>query len=324
MSEYKVSIITPSYNQAEYLEQTILSVIKQDYENIEYIIMDGGSTDNSVNIIKKYKSKIIYWESKSDNGQCHAINKGLKISTGEIIGWLNSDDYYKPGAISKVIKVFNNNPDVQIVIGGCEIIDVNGLVKNIKTKLGISVHKLLVTGIVPGQPSVFFKKNVVDNIGYLREDLHLVMDWEYWIRMGASFSENQVQIIDDILSVAREYPGNKTSQGLISKGKPSVLQNDHEKKIILDELYEKNILESNSVYKSKRYYYSCYYINKSIHDVRAGLNKETRKDIIKAITLYPLKIFSIKNVLIFFGSFIGYKKINLIRDYFSNKFMLQR
>ncbi|HCK65102.1 MAG TPA: glycosyltransferase, partial [Anaerolineae bacterium] len=108
----KVSIITPSYNQAKYLEQTIQSVLNQNYSEIEYILIDGGSNDGSINIIKKYQDKFAFWISEKDNGQADAINKGFAKATGDIVAWLNSDDYYLPETIAKVVKVFEANPDV--------------------------------------------------------------------------------------------------------------------------------------------------------------------------------------------------------------------
>jgi glycosyltransferase involved in cell wall biosynthesis len=299
---YKISVITPSFNQGEYIEVTINSVINQNYNNTEYIIIDGGSTDNSVEIIEKYKHSITYFESKPDNGQCHAINKGLKKATGDILCWLNSDDYYTQGSISKVINVFENNPNIKILIGGGNIIDENENFVFSKTGIGITAHDILKTGLVPCQPSIFFKKDVVDEIGFLREDLHLVLDWEYWIRMSLNFKNDQILVVNDILSVAREYPGNKTSLGLANGDKSGVLKNDFEKKIILDELFDKKL------FQRKNYYLSYYYRNKSIHNFKAGLNKESRKDMLMSIRLHPINIFSIRNMMIYLGSFVGYHK----------------
>src|SRR5687768_2251879 len=122
----RVSIVTPSFNQSSYLEQTILSVLDQDHPDIEYVVIDGASTDQSVEIISKYKDKLAYWVSEKDNGQAEAINKGLAHATGDIVAWLNSDDYYLPGTISAAIKVFEENPDVALVHGDMLAVDEDG------------------------------------------------------------------------------------------------------------------------------------------------------------------------------------------------------
>ena len=128
----KISIITPSYNQGQYLEETIRSVRDQPYPNLEYIIMDGGSTDNSVEIIKKYESRLAHWESRPDDGQADAINKGFNMATGDILGWLNSDDYYKPGALTEVAEYFDAD-DLKIVFGECALYhEKSGKVKSSK------------------------------------------------------------------------------------------------------------------------------------------------------------------------------------------------
>src|ERR1700733_11361468 len=117
MEKLKISVITPSYNQGQFIEETILSVLNQDYDNTEYIVIDGGSTDNTVEIIKKHENKLAYWVSEKDNGQSHAINKGFKLATGDIICWINSDDILIQGALKRVSQYFSDNPDKLIVNG---------------------------------------------------------------------------------------------------------------------------------------------------------------------------------------------------------------
>ena len=127
MARYpKISIITPSYNQGQFLEQTILSILSQDYPNLEYIIMDGGSSDNSVEIIRKHEDNLTYWVSEPDKGQSDAINKGFQRATGDILTWLNSDDYYLPGTLHTVAEYFTQHPDVECIYGDLQVVASNG------------------------------------------------------------------------------------------------------------------------------------------------------------------------------------------------------
>src|ERR1051325_2361432 len=121
-----ISIVTPSYHQARYIEETIQSVLSQDYPQIEYIIVDGGSTDGSVNIIKKYEDQLAWWTSEKDEGQTDAINKGFARAKGDILAWINSDDTYEPGAVTAAAQYLHEHPDVGMVYGDCNYIDRSG------------------------------------------------------------------------------------------------------------------------------------------------------------------------------------------------------
>jgi len=178
----KISIVTPSYNQGCFLEETILSVINQNYPKLEYIIIDGGSTDNSVDIIKKYKDSIAYWVSEKDLGQTNAINKGLRIARGDILTWLNSDDTLLPGVLFKVSEIFASHPEAGIVYGDCNIVDKNGNLVLKRCCLPFDRKILVYAYNLIAQPASFFHRRVIDSIGALDESLNYSMDYEYWIR----------------------------------------------------------------------------------------------------------------------------------------------
>lgn len=177
-----VSIITPSYNQARYLEQTIQSVLVQDYPRIEYIVIDGASIDGSVEIVKKYADKLAWWVSEQDAGQAEAINKGLSRATGEIVAWLNSDDYYLPGAVSAAMKVFEEHPEVVLVYGDMIAVDEAGDRFNLLTYAQLALQDLLCFQII-GQPAVFFRRDVLEKTGLLEPAFHFLLDQHLWIRI---------------------------------------------------------------------------------------------------------------------------------------------
>jgi len=210
----KISITTPTYNQANFLEDTILSVLEQEYPKIEYIIMDGGSNDGSIEIIKKYADRLAYWESKPDKGQSHAINKGWQRASGDIIAWLNSDDIYLPGALQYVARAFMDHPQAVVFIGACELTDGKRfpIGKRI-APVAIDGEQILKGEDIPAQPSVFLKRQVLDEIGYLSEDLFYVMDWEYWLRIGLRYGKERVVLINEVLSAFNIWQGGKTQSG---------------------------------------------------------------------------------------------------------------
>lgn len=178
-----VSIITPSFNQASYLEQTMLSVLRQDYARIEYIVVDGASTDHSVDIIRKYKNKLAYWVSEKDNGQADAINKGFAHATGDIVAWLNSDDTYLAGTVSAAVKIFDENPDVVLVYGNMLAVDEHGKTFNTLSYKQLTLEDLLCFQII-GQPAVFMRRSALQKTGGLDSTFHFLLDHHLWIRLA--------------------------------------------------------------------------------------------------------------------------------------------
>ena len=178
-----VSIITPSFNQASFLEQTLRSVLEQDYPNIEYIVIDGASIDGSVDIIKKYADRLAFWVSEKDSGQAEAINKGFARASGEIVAWLNSDDYYLSNVVSKVVKVFEENSDVVMVYGDMLAVDEHGHTFNELKYKQLSLEDLLCFQII-GQPAVFFRRDVYEKSGGLDVNFHFLLDHQFWIRIA--------------------------------------------------------------------------------------------------------------------------------------------
>ena len=196
-----VTIITPSFNQAAYLEQTILSVLEQDYLHIEYIVVDGASTDNSVDIIRKYESKLTYWVSEKDNGQADAINKGFARATGEVIAWLNSDDYYLAGAVSAAVKIFEEHPEVVLVYGNMLAVDEYGKTFNTLNYKQLTLEDLLCFQII-GQPAVFMRRSALETAGRLDPTFHFLLDHYLWIQLAR---QGKILHVDQIWAAARYH-----------------------------------------------------------------------------------------------------------------------
>lgn len=178
-----VTIVTPSYNQGRFLEATLCSVLEQDYPNIEYIVVDGASTDNSVEIIRRYADRLAWWVSEKDSGQAEAINKGLRRARGEIVAWLNSDDIYLPGAVSAAVAAFRLHPEAGVVYGDALSIDADGKPFNIMRARQYSMVDLLSFDIIC-QPAAFMRRSVLEQAGYLDQSYHLLLDNLLWINMA--------------------------------------------------------------------------------------------------------------------------------------------
>ena len=182
MKEYPlVTIVTPSYNQADYLERTILSVLNQDYARIEYIVIDGGSTDGSIDIIKRYEDRIAFWISEPDNGQSHAINKGFKHATGEIFNWLNSDDILMPSATSIAVHYLTTYPQYGMVYGDRLVVDQHDQILACIELPSFSRFLYKFGGFLPQETS-FFRRELWRQANGLDEDLHISMDRDLWLK----------------------------------------------------------------------------------------------------------------------------------------------
>jgi glycosyltransferase involved in cell wall biosynthesis len=180
-----VSIVTPSFNQARYIEATIQSVLSQDYPRIEYLIVDGGSTDGTVEIIKKYAGRIAWWVSEKDQGQTDAINKGFERAGGQILAWLNSDDTYEPGAVAAAVRYLSDHPDVGLVYGDCNFINDDGRVIG-KFGSAQTDYRLLRRGYVHiPQQTMFFRAGWWKQVGPLDPSFYFAMDYDLWTRLAA-------------------------------------------------------------------------------------------------------------------------------------------
>jgi glycosyltransferase involved in cell wall biosynthesis len=201
-----ITIITPSFQQARFLRACLDSVLNQDYPNLEYLVMDGGSTDGSVEILQSYGDRVV-WSSGPDGGQAAAINAGIRSSRGAILGYLNSDDVLLPGALKAVAKAFDSNPTADVIYGEAEMIDESG-----KT-VGIYPTREFLKATFFGdcyicQPAAFWRRETQHKVGLLDDSLHSALDYDYWIRIARS--GGQFLHLDTTLAQSRDYPETKT------------------------------------------------------------------------------------------------------------------
>jgi glycosyltransferase involved in cell wall biosynthesis len=198
---YLVSVITPSFNQARYLEETIRSVLDQDYPRLEYFVVDGASSDGSVEIIRRYADRLSWWVSEKDSGQAEAINKGFARATGEIIAWLNSDDTYQPGAISAAVKAFVANPEAVLVYGNMLAVDEHSKTTNLLRYKQLNLEDLLCFQII-GQPAVFFRREALEKAGNLDPTYHCMLDHHLWLRIAL---HGKLLYVDQTWAAARYH-----------------------------------------------------------------------------------------------------------------------
>lgn len=256
----KISIITPSFNQGKFIEETIRSVLLQGYPNLEYIIIDGGSTDETLEIIEKYSDFITYWVSEPDEGQSHAINKGLAKATGEVFNWLNSDDYYLPNALLILGQYFADHQDTNVFCGQLKSENSS---KKINTIGGLSMGKTVEESLTSWyfyQPSTFFRLSVVRQLNGVSNELFFCMDLELWINYLTHFGHKGIVESDIFLAVFRLHENAKTSNSHYIRYTDHInillsLMDSCDKKIALPAHFQ----EDNAIFK--RYFYKKYVLN---------------------------------------------------------------
>jgi glycosyltransferase involved in cell wall biosynthesis len=208
----RISIVTPSLNQGQFIEETIRSVLLQGYPNLEYIIIDGGSTDGAIEIIKKYEKWLTYWVSEPDRGQSQAINKGFRISTGKIVAWLNSDDYYEKAIMVHVASHLQDGCSTDFIYGDGNDVDENGkIMRRIEPRQFNLIHALFCNPIP--QHSCFWRSIVLTEMGYLKENYHYSMDHEFWIRCGV---KKKFCYIPILFANYRHHPTSKKNTKRLS------------------------------------------------------------------------------------------------------------
>jgi len=207
----RLTVVTPSYNQGRFIGQTIESILGQGYPDLEYIVMDGGSTDETVEILERYGDRIT-WRSERDRGQSDALNKGMRLATGEVVAFLNSDDFYESGALLAVGEFFASTPGSQWVTGKCRTVDEDGreirrgvtLYKNAWLRLG-GYRALQVLNYV-SQPATFWRRTLLERVGEFDESLDYAMDYDYWLRAGRYF---ELTVLDRYLASFRVHGASK-------------------------------------------------------------------------------------------------------------------
>jgi glycosyltransferase involved in cell wall biosynthesis len=206
----KISIVIPSFNQGKFIEETLESILNQNFNPLELIIVDGGSTDNTIDILKKYEKYLKYWVSEKDSGQSNAINKGLKFATGEIFAWQNSDDKYLPGTFEHVNEIMTRNDKINLVFGGWSFIDENSKVISSRKLDNYSLRKLHAGRKVPPQPAVFFRRSAILKYGGVNESRHQTMDFDLYLKIA---DKNNLYVTSRILGEFRIHRDSKTISG---------------------------------------------------------------------------------------------------------------
>ncbi len=272
----RITVVTPSYNQGQFIEETIRSILLQGYPNLEYFIMDGGSSDNTVDVIRQYEPWITRWVSETDRGQTHAINKGWQQASGSVITWLNSDDYYPPHALRHVGRVFAAHPNLAMVFGDSQAVDEQGGFLH-RRDMSRFTQKTLLFGQSMAQPAVFNHIRVIAEHGLLKEALYYVMDFEFFLRAWHFYGEAEIIYLPHSLANERKWSGCKTLTGNFADEWLQTVEKffrDHP---------EKYRQQGNLIRKA----YSGGYRKKAILQARHGQRLAAQANALRAARFYP-------------------------------------
>ena len=270
----KFSIVTPSFNQGQYLEQTIRSVLDQDYESLEYIIIDGGSTDDSVDVIKRYQDRLAYWESSPDRGQAHAINKGLEKATGDIFAFINSDDLYLPGAFRAVAEYFRENPSCEWLCGETVLFGTDRQTVLAPTRVPKTAAHALSWAYVAAQPGMFWKREIVKD--GVQERWRYCFDNELYARLLVR--GHQCEYLPVPIAAYRYHATSKT----VAEGELF----DHE----FDQIAEMYLKELQG--GQRRWTVGTLLLRRSFQASQAGNARDAAKFLLRSLMVYPAGITS--------------------------------
>jgi len=292
-----VSIVTPSFNKGPYIEETILSIRNQTYKNIEHIVIDGGSTDETLSILKKYSNNLV-WISEPDLGQSDAINKGWKLAKGDIIAYLNADDTYLPDTVGIAVNFFLKHPETGMIYGDGILSDEKGRFLINFTAGEFNIKNLIFCQDNILQPAVFLRKTVFETIGDVDADLHLAMDLDYWIRTGLQY---KVNYIPHQLATAKIYLDAKSSAQMHKY----VMEYEH----ILEKLFSNPQLP-HDIKLLEKDAYNFVYVKGGLDYLHVKMGREGMRYLWKAFRMNPIRCTG--NVLIILGKSLNKKiRINL-------------